>query len=128
MAGLGREGDIVTRAYSDIKVIDEINVSSSSDYFGRVVYHYQGKRFRRDVHVNNGTVMGFNESWDVKMPVYFMRELWRQYIAILEAGAIFYEYDRDGMKRFGNLRYHDQRMVDHMLTWMKREATTHATR
>jgi hypothetical protein len=110
------------RVYTILRVHTAINVSSSSDYFGGVIYTYHDKRIYRDVHLNNGTVMGLNDSWDVKMPQYFMRELWRLYREVLAEGAKFYEYDRDKNKRWENLRYHDQRMVDHMIEWMGKEA------
>jgi hypothetical protein len=94
------------RAYLNIQVLREIYVSSSGHYFGKMRYVHNGQRFTRDVDLNNGTVLALDDVYPVQLPQYVMRRVWELYLEAFEHGHNdYYEYDRDGNKRYDNLRY-----------------------
>jgi hypothetical protein len=94
--------------YTDIRVYGDVYVSSSFDYFARVRYSCGGKVHRRDVWINSASIEYENGLGSLKIPRYFQRELERQIVALLKDPTTrFHEYDRDGNKRYEDLRYFD---------------------
>lgn len=99
-------------AYTDIRVHREINVSSSFDYFVKVYYKHNGQRMSRDYWITGGALESLQNTGTVKVPRYVMHEVDAQLLDLMKSGrAKYYEYDRDGHKRYEDLRYYDPERV-----------------
>lgn len=95
------------RKYTEITVLTEVYVNSQSDYtfyvhikgYGRVAYDpsvgFYVPESNQDPRMN-------------RFPRYVVFEVDLQVLERLKSPATrYYEYDRDGNKRYENLRYHD---------------------
>lgn len=96
-------------AYLNVQILREVYVSSSGHYFGKMRYVYNGQRFTRDVDLSNGTVLAMKQPYPISLPKYVMRRVWELYLEAFEKGHNdYYEYDRDGNKRWEELRYYSR--------------------
>lgn len=96
--------------YDSVFVMTIINVSSSGHYFASVLYidNAAHKTVRRGYCLGSGFLALTERYGDWKAPVYLEREVCRQLREWMLGGkAIYFEYDRDGNKRFSGLRYYD---------------------
>lgn len=93
--------------YTDIKVLKIGYVSSSHDYFVEVSYQEHGWLYSEDYCLSRGQF----ETAERK-PQYMLVEVKRQIALLVKQDAIvWYEYDRDGNKRYSNLRYYDRELL-----------------
>lgn len=112
----------MSRAYKDIQVFREINVSSSGHYFGKMRYIYNGRRITRDVDLSNGVIMDKRGFDAVQLPVYVQFRVWQLYLEAFEhKHNTFFEYDRDGNKRYDDLRYYSREGENWITECIKRE-------
>ena len=110
------------RAYVDIQVFREINVSSSGHYFGKMRYVHNGRRITLEVDLSNGVVMGKRNFDAIQLPQYVLRRVWELYLEAFEKGHNrYFEYDRDGNKRYDDLRYYSHESVDWITQCIRRE-------
>jgi hypothetical protein len=105
------------KRYTDVRIIDEIYVSSSMDYFATVVFKDQGKHQSRDYWLGSQQFLGRGDHMEWNgAPAYFQNEVKAKLVELLKSGKVkFYEYDRDKNKRYEDLRYHWPGMVDHFI-------------
>lgn len=115
------------RAYTDVDVSTILYCSSDSHHHVHVWFKRRGKR-GVNAHISATYCVEFgwldnlhpqgNE--DLRVPAYLRREIKRQLLAHLEAGTVkVHEYDRDGNKRWENLRYHEDDWVATTITWLR---------
>lgn len=104
--------------FTEIYVKPFVYVSSSGDYTVDVLYKENAKpeggaRFCREFHLNAEKFMTNNNQLGyVKMPKYVISEVLCQLRKLVEADGLRpYEYDRDGNKRWDNLRYYDRDVI-----------------
>lgn len=102
--------------YTEIAVKPFVNVSSSCDYFVDVLYKANGepsqpgRYFHRRFHLNSEMFLlsGNEPGYDKTMPKYVVWEVLRQLSQIITENTLKpYEYDRDGNKRWDDLKYYD---------------------
>lgn len=96
------------RKYTNIQVWDGIYCSSTTDYSVDVTYLENGKRTRRTFWVNQNCFDGLGNqfTWETA-PKYLLHDVNQALYLMLSAGDYqVYEIDRDGEKRYENLRYH----------------------
>lgn len=103
------------RKYQDIRVINEVYVSSSFHHFFRVVMKQVAGDKR--LHVTDDYGFEFAEPFEHRRyPKYVLEATERAILELLKSGkAVFHEYDRDGCKRYEDLRYHDDESVKWMI-------------
>lgn len=106
------------KKYQNITVSKQVNVSSSYHYHFTVKWDGGGRDY--SLRVGFLTNHQYNPyTWEAA-PKYLEREVERQILAMFEdKTAVFYEYDRDGNKRYENLRYWSQEDVDHYIESLK---------
>ncbi len=103
--------------YTEVSVLSEVNVSSTRHYSFRVVIKEANKIHRVFYDGSKGF---WTETTHPRFPQYVIRECQRQTMSrLLSDDTRYFEYDRDGNKRYENLRYHDPEFVKH---WGKRLA------
>lgn len=107
------------RKYTNVTVLHSIYCSSSFDHFIGVTYHENGMWRSRDFYIEGCALMG-KRSYDLEIPQYFEDEILRGLLAALKQGVTVYEYDRDGNKRYENLRYHDDEWVQRRIESIER--------
>jgi hypothetical protein len=97
------------RKYTQVYVLSEVNVSSTRHYSFRVTI----KEATRLHRVFYDGLRGFwTETTNPRFPQYVIRECQRQTMSrLLSDDTRYFEYDRDGNKRYENLRYHDPEFV-----------------
>lgn len=103
------------RKYTNIEVLKTGYVSSSCDYFIDVSYQRGSEgRYCSTYCLAGGFVS--KRGWDNAKPQYMLAEVKRQ-IALLvqEDGIKWHEYDKDGNKRYNNLRYYDRELLLEMV-------------
>lgn len=91
------------RKFHSIQIHRHANVTSTGHYGWEVSYRdTSGNRHHRWYHY------GLMKPMEFKAPKYLIAEVERLIAADIENGiTVFYEFDRDGNKRYENLRYHD---------------------
>lgn len=91
------------RAYENIRVSKQVNISSTCHYHFKV--YWDGGH--RDYSLGVG-FLGKPPHFDWNgAPDYLQNEVERQIVEMFkDETAKFYEYDRDGNKRYTNLRYY----------------------
>lgn len=106
--------------YTDIRVDNEINCSSSYHHSVRVYCKVNGGFNGRKIwYLFNGFETDTSYGY-VEFPKYFEREVYSQLIALFESGkARIFEYDCDGNKRYENLRYHYDGFIEHQIGVLK---------
>lgn len=112
------------RAYTHIHVSKSINVSSTGHYTGKMYYKHHDRMIMRYVDLSNGRVLSKPEAglYEIKMPAYVMQEMRTRFIDVMTgADVIYFEYDRDGEKRYSNLRYHAPETVAWIVECLKRD-------
>ena len=108
------------RAFDSIKIGTAIYCSSSYDHFIQVQVQRRGKWQQRPYWIEGATLEGMN-----RVPNYLYVQIERQLLKLLEDGnATFYEFDRDGNKRFTDLRYHDAEWSVRRIERLRREYVT----
>lgn len=106
-----------TQAYTNIRVIDDIYVSSSSDYYATVFYTYHGKRIKRDYDISGGELLAKTEFYGIQIPRYMQHEIACGVLnALTSFTTKYHEYDRDHNRRYTDHRYHCQELVDWLIT------------
>jgi len=111
--------------YTNIEVEKSGYVSSSYDHHVEVTYQIEGKgRYRSTYCITCGAFSG-NRGLDYSKPVYMLKEIVRQLAKLILTDAIqWHEYDREGQKRYENLRYYDRnRLLDMVADWQKKGFT-----
>lgn len=105
--------------YTNVSMLHDVYVDSMWHYHGHAVYFDQ-KSMRRYVR---------EYCWDIvdplgfQAPKYLEAECERQWLALLKSGeARFYEYDRDGNRRYTDLRYYDPADVARIVETLERRA------
>lgn len=108
------------RKYEVVKVIDEVYVSSSGHHFFKVVIiEVATDRRRRALDTYS---FGEAEPFDHRYPKYVIEATERAALKLLKSGKVtFYEYDRDGEKRYTDLRYHDEHNTAWMIECLERD-------
>lgn len=104
----------MTQRYTDIYVFKDINVSSSGHYFAKVAYQDRGERVVRDYCLTSGFIARrkYNAGDWTGAPSYLEQEARRLIVENIRNGWFaYFEYDREGSKRYSNLRYYD---ADHV--------------
>lgn len=107
--------------YTQIYVTSEVYVNSQSDYtfyahikgYGKVAYDpsvgFYVPESRQNPSMN-------------RFPLYVRREVDRQVLErLLSSDTRYHEYDRDGNKRYENLRYHDIERVNYLIQDFRRD-------
>jgi hypothetical protein len=104
------------RRYTDVRIVDEIYVSSSADYFATVVFKDKGKHQSREYWLA-GTFLGRGEHMEWNgAPRYFEAEVRHKIGELLKGDKVrFYEYNQDRVKRYENLRYHAPELLQHYI-------------
>lgn len=103
--------------YTQVFVTSEVNVSSTGHYSFHVII-VEATRLHRLYY--DGLRSFWTETTDPRFPEYVIRECQYQVMNLLLSDKTrYYEYDRDGNKRYENLRYHD---VERVKRWGKRMA------
>lgn len=104
----------MNRKFRDIRVLSKCYVNSQADYF----FHAVATAYR-----NNRAIRRWRFTWswsfglEPRGPKYLEKEIMLQIAEMLnENGVVFYEYTKDGDKRFDNLRYHDPEYAQSILT------------
>ena len=92
--------------FTDVSVSSYINCSSSFDHFVPVHFKDNGKRKTLDYWITGDELLGAR-GMGIEIPYYFRQTIHHELLKTLKAGVTVYEYDRDGEKRFENLRYHE---------------------
>lgn len=97
------------RRYTVRHIADEINVSSSGDYFARIFLTDHDVRVTRDYWINGGSFLALTAQWgDWTPPKYLANEVRKCLGELMQAGKVrYFEYDRDRNKRYADYRYHD---------------------
>jgi hypothetical protein len=111
--------------FTKIYVKPFVYISSSGDYFVDVLYKENAKpengaRFCRRFHLNAERFMtNDNQPGYIQMPKYVTDEVLRQVRQLVEADELKpYEYDRDGYKRWNDLRYYERDVIlKHSQEW-----------
>lgn len=100
--------------FTDIKVDNEVYVSSSGGYSTDVFMRENGKRITWSFWIDGGQFVGVN--WGSgNFPVYVWKEVYRQLAERLaDPKTRFYEYNQDRVRRWTNLRYYDAEFVKHL--------------
>lgn len=93
---------IKPRKYTEILVSSSVYVNSQGDYTFSV-------RIKGFGHVKYDPSVGFwTATAEPKFPKYVEEAVDEQVVQILLSNdTVYYEYDRDGNKRYDNFRYHD---------------------
>lgn len=113
-------GLVTDRAYTEAKVIGDINCSSSYDHFVEVKLLKNGAWVKFAYHFEGGSFIG-KRSWDVPIPAYARRMVDEAILADLKAGARVFEYNREGMKRYADLRYHEPDWIERRIALLEAE-------
>lgn len=94
--------------YTNIKVLNTGYVSSSFDYFIEDVrYQENGCQYTESYCLTRQEFMGVGSK-----PKYFILEVKRQIALLFETNSIvWHEYDKNGNKRFENLKYFDANIL-----------------
>lgn len=108
------------RAYTEAKVIDDINCSSSYDHFVEVKLLKNGAWVKFAYHFEGGELIN-DRTWDAQIPAYARRMVDEAVLADLKAGARVFEYDRDGFKRHTDLRYHEPDWIERRIAQLEAE-------
>jgi hypothetical protein len=108
------------RAYTEAKVIGDINCSSSADHFIDVKLLKRGVWHKYAYYFEGGSFIG-KRGWDIQIPGYARRMVDEAILADLKAGARVFEYDRDGNKRYDELRYHESDWVARRIAQLEAE-------
>jgi len=96
------------------RVSNEIYCSSSGHHFIRVSYQVAGERRAGDYCFEVNSLSG-KKTPSLILPKYFERDIKRAAHELLTNGKpVYHEYDRDGNKRYEELRYH----YDDWAAWM----------
>lgn len=101
----------MSRKYINISVSSEINVSSSGHFSVHVSWRgSKGRLYDFDCgFMTNHEYNAIN--WE-GAPQYLIRETLRQIVEMITTRAAkYYEYDRDGNKRYENLRYYEPELA-----------------
>lgn len=103
------------RVHRNIKVLHDVYCNSQG-HFEFFAYSTAGPFAVCDS--GGGERLG-KSGWDLwDVPIYVDNEVRRQVGELARAGKLhFYEHDRDGDKRYDNLRYVDQEHVEWIKTW-----------
>lgn len=116
-------GEVRKRAYQDVQVLRDVYVSSTGHYTGAVRFVRHGQRFKYDVDLSGGLTVfgrGLNE---IKLPKYVMNRIRELYLEAFEHGHNqYHEYDREGNKRYEDLRYHSQEAVNWIIECLRTDA------
>lgn len=110
---------MLNRKYNQFATRGHINVSSSGHYFIDIFCGRSGRGDTFHFCLNDNQ---FLRSGDIpgslKMPKYVIEATVQAIAQGIQSGHIrFYEVDREGNRRFDNLRYYDKEMVD---LWLMR--------
>lgn len=115
--------------FFDVWIDNEIYVSSTGHYTARVGYKVRGVggifREARDYMLENQWFLGKRETLDfwLSAPAYLTTEANRLLVELLSSGrARFCEVDRDGNKRYEQLRYHEPERVAWLINILSRPA------
>lgn len=96
--------------YTDIKTQSTGYVSSSYHYFTDITFKENGRTRRMHLCIPSELYP------PSPLPQYMRHEIMRQLRQRVETGQIkFYEHTRDGSKRWDNLRYFDQEVLNDMV-------------
>ena len=100
-----------------VSVYSEIYCTSRTDYFAKVLITGGGKRDKRDVDLMDFRMMHQNSPLTYKgYPAYVLRSIATQLKEMLDEGELsVYEYDRDGIRRYHGLRYHNPQYLEHVI-------------
>jgi hypothetical protein len=98
----------------------QINCSSSGHHFVDVFFTVSGDPTMRTWCFEMDTLLYADGFGSYRIPQYFERELKEALIKLLESNPKVYEYNRDGIRRYENLRYHPDDWVENTLKWMKK--------
>lgn len=113
-------GLVTDRAYTEAKVIGDINCSSSYDHFVEVKLLKNGAWVKFAYHFEGGEFIN-DRTWDARIPAYARRMVSEVILADLKAGARVFEYDRDGMKRYADLHYHEPDWIERRIAMLEAE-------
>jgi len=106
--------------YSKIKVSGDVYCSSSGHHFISVYYNVGERRWSRRYCIDNDDMLTLVGMYLKAFPAYFMREIYRQLIDRLPTCRV-YEFDRDGEKRYDELRYHPDDWTEKTLVWLRKQ-------
>lgn len=113
-------GRMTDRAYTEAKVIDDINCSSSADHFVEIKLLKRGVWHKYSYHFEGGELIN-DRTWDAQIPAYARRMVDEAILADLKAGARVFEYDREGFKRYTDLRYHEPDWIERRIVMLEAE-------
>ncbi len=104
------------RAFNYRGVADEINCSSSGHHFQLVRFTHNGKRMSGWWFFESGCLEVYGQKegrppLSIKFPAYFITSVKAGIRAALPTAKVF-EYDRDGNKRYNDLRYHPDDWIE----------------
>ena len=108
------------KKYDQFATRGDVNVSSSGHYFVSVFYGKDGFGHTGHFNLNHKEFVG--ESGPIKVSKYIVEGAIQAITEALKANKLsFYEYGREGRKRYENLRYHDPEVIEHWLKTQEQE-------
>lgn len=101
-----------------VKVYDAVYCTSTTDYYATAVIIGGGKRDRREVDIRDFRMMWHDAPFTYKgYPSYVLRSIASQLKEKLDNGELsVYEHDRDGNRRYQDLRYHRADYLEQLIT------------
>ena len=100
-----------------VKVFASLYCTSMCDYFATAIIIGGGRRETREIDLNGLRIMWHNKPFTYKgYPQYVSRSIADQLKQMLDEGELsVYEYDRDGNRRYHDLRYHHPDHLAHVI-------------
>lgn len=92
-----------------VRLYGSVYCTSQCDYFAKAIIISKDGRETREIDLNGCRVMWHNKPFTYKgYPRYVQRSIAGQLKQMLDEGELsVYEYDRDGNRRYHDLRYHE---------------------
>lgn len=101
-------------------VSNHIYCSSSMDHFVSVFFLVNGNRVARDYWFEGNHLIQADTPFEYRIPLYFAQEIHAAIVEMLKGEPKVYEFDRDGNKRYENLRYHPDGWIQSRLKMMEK--------
>lgn len=123
---------MVERKYRNASIESGVYVSSTGHWFFSVswdIHNREGVKVGRhggDWDGDHAFLRGVKSDIPTRLPDYLNDELDRCVYEKLKAGELrFYEYNRDGVKRYENLRYVDTEIIASRLQYLSEKYEKH---
>lgn len=105
----------MNRKYIDVAISFDVNCTSSIDYFADAKLIQPDGRYRA-VHFHINSWDGIGKASYLNLPRYAKDMIMRRLQLVHTAGRLrVFEYNKDGVKRYSKLRYHDPEILKLLL-------------